>query len=93
MTGLGTWLLAIAQPLIARIFVALGMTVMSLVGVMEAYATLKEKMQNSLTAAPTAALQLAALAGVPEGLALVLGAISFVISLWLTTSATKLVFK
>ena len=93
MKGLGTWLLSMAQPLIAKIFVALGMTVLTLTGVMEAYATLKDKMQTSLSAAPTAALQPAALAGVPEGLALVLGAVSFVISLWLTTSATKIVFK
>lgn len=90
---LGTWLLALAQPLVARILIALGMTITTLTGVTVAYSTLKTSMQDSLNSVPAAAMQLAALAGAPEGVAMVLGAITFVIALWTTTSATKILFK
>lgn len=90
---MGAFLLAMAQPILARIIISLGMTVLTLTGVMEAYSTLKGMIQDNINQAPAAALQLAALAGVPDGLAMVLGAVSFVVSLWLATSATKMVFK
>lgn len=87
------WVLALAQPLVARILVALGMTVLSVTGIDLAYQSMKTQLMNSVNSMPAAALQLAALAGVPDGLAMVLGAVLFVISFYTTTAATKLVFK
>lgn len=93
MSGLGAWILTLAQPLLVRILVSLGITITTLTGVTVAYASLKGYIQDNLSTAPAAALQISALAGAPEGIAMVLGAITFVIALWTTTQATKLVFK
>lgn len=93
MKGLGTWLLAMAQPMVAKVLFALGITITTLTGVTAAYGTLKGYIEQNLASAPAAALQLAALAGAPEGISMVLGACTFVIALWTTTSATKLIFK
>lgn len=93
MKGIGTFLLAIAQPLVAKILVALGITITTLTGVTAAYGTIKGYIQTNVNSMPAAALQLAALAGAPEGIAMILGACTFVIALWTVTSATKMVFK
>lgn len=91
--NIGAFLLAIASPLVARVLVALGITITTMTGVTVAYDTLKSYIENSLSGAPVAALQIAALAGAPEALGMVFGSITFVIALWTTTSATKMIFK
>ena len=88
MKGLGAWILTLAQPLLAKILISLGITITTLTGVTAAYGTLKGYIESNLNA-----LQIAALAGAPEGIAMVLGAVTFVIALWTTTQATKLIFK
>lgn len=93
MKGLGAWILTLAQPLLAKILIALGITITTITGVTAAYSTLKGYIESNLNSAPAAALQIAALAGAPEGIAMVLGAVTFVIALWTTTQATKLIFK
>lgn len=93
MKGFGTFLMAMAQPMVAKVLVAIGITITTLTGVTAGYSTLKGYVMNNINQAPAAALQLAALVGVPEGLAMVMGAMTFVIALWTTTSATKMIFK
>lgn len=91
--GLGTWAVALAPALVARVVTALGITITTLVGVNIAFDQMKQYAANQLNSAPAAAIQLANLAGFGEGVALILGAITFVISLWTATTATRMVFK
>jgi hypothetical protein len=93
MKGLGTWLLAMAQPLLAKILISLGMTITTVTGLTFAYSTLKSQIESGFNGMPAAALQLVALAGFPVALGAILGAVVFVITWHTLTSATKLVFK
>lgn len=82
MTGLGVWLAAMMGPLTARILVALGFSVVSVVGVTAALTTLKNMLIANLQLVPAAGLQLALLGGAGVGLGLVFGAVTFRMLLW-----------
>lgn len=87
---LGTWLGAMAQPLVARVLIALGFQVVTLTGVSVAVATLRSMFVDSMNSVATAGLNLALLAGVGEAFSLVFGAIAFKVALWQIQSSTKI---
>lgn len=86
----GTWLLAMMEPLVAKILVTLGFSVITVTGLEVALNTLKSNLVNSLSLLTPAALEMFMLAGGGQGLGIILGACATKIMLWQITSATKI---
>lgn len=89
---MGGWLAALAtlaRPVLARVLVALGMSVVTITGVTVVVDQVKQEIAFNLGAGPYAALQLAGLAGCWSALGLVFGAMTFAVSYWATTQAVK----
>lgn len=87
---LGSWLLAMMQPLIGRILSALGFSVVSIVGVTAALDQLKTMLLNQLQLVPAAGLQLALLAGCGVAFGFILGAITFRMALWQLNNSMRI---
>lgn len=87
--GIGTWLGAMMQPLVAKVLMALGFSVISVVGVSTALAQIKGLLIANLMGVPAAGLQLALLAGTGEALGILFGAITTRVALWQIQNATK----
>jgi hypothetical protein len=87
---IGTWLLAMMQPLIARVLLALGFQVITITGMAVATSQLKAMFLQHLNSVANAGLQLALLAGVGEAFGIIFGAIAFKIALWQIQSATRI---
>lgn len=86
---LGTWLLAMMQPLLAKILVSLGFSVVTMVGLDAVFTQLKGTLSNGIGGLPADALQLFLLAGGGQALGIVLGAISTKILMWQIQKATQ----
>ncbi len=84
-------LVGLTGPIVARVLITLGFSLVTVTGVTVTLTTLKGYVQLNLGAAPTAMLELAGLGGAWEALGLVFGAATFVAGMWVATSATKLV--
>lgn len=80
-------------PLAIRALVAIGFASVTFAGVKTGFDALVSTAQSNWSALPAAVLQLASLAGVPQALGLVLGAMSARIALWSAANGTKLIFK
>lgn len=91
MGGLLAGLATLAQPILARVLIALGMSVVTIGGVVASGNALKSLLLEKLGALPMAALQLAGLLGVWEGLGIILGAVTFSLSYWAMTRAVRIV--
>lgn len=82
MDTLTNWLMAMVQPIIVRIMTSLGLSVITFKGVDTAFQQAREYVVNSVNSFPAAVLQMMGLFGFNTALALVLGAISFSLTLW-----------
>lgn len=89
MMGLGTWLAAMMQPLVAKVLMALGFSVVSIVGVTAALDTLKGQFVAQMNSVPAAGLQLAMLAGTGEAFGIIFGAVATRIALWQIQNGVK----
>ena len=84
-----SFLLAAVGPLAIKILAALGISAVTFVGVDTAMQALIAHVTNGYGGLPGSVLLLASLAGMPQALGLVLGAINARLALWLAASATK----
>lgn len=80
-----SFLLAMVGPMAARLLSALGLSLVTMVGLTVTATALKETITQNLAALPAAAIGLGGLYGFWEAIGMVLGAITFV----LTWHATK----
>lgn len=87
------FLASMAAPLVARVLMALGFSVITVTGVTVAISQLKTQVISSLGAAPLAALQLGGLLGAWVGLGMVFGAITFAVTLRGLTSLSGWIGK
>lgn len=83
-------LAALAQPIAARVLLALGFSVVTVGGVTASFAAVKDALLASIAGAPLGALQLFGLGGGWEALGMVLGAMSWAVAFWGLTKATSL---
>lgn len=88
-----TFLLAAAGPLVIRALIAVGFSSVAFTGIVELVNGLVSSAQSSWSALPAAVLSLASLAGVPLALGLVFGAFVARATLWVGSSAVRLIFK
>jgi hypothetical protein len=79
---LGTWILSLVEPIAARIFTSLGLSVVSIVGMQQVFDLLQSRLVANLNGLPSDALQLFLLGGGAEGLGILLGAITTKLMLW-----------
>lgn len=84
-------LASLAAPIAARVLLALGMAVVTVGGVAASIGGLKSAILSSIGGASENIVLLAGLAGCWEGLGLVFGAVTFAISFWTATQATKII--
>jgi len=86
----GTWLVAMVQPLLAKILLSLGFSVVSIVGMTSVIGGLKASFLSQAALIPAAGLQLATLAGCGVAIGIIFGAITTRILLWQISQGTKL---
>lgn len=87
---LGTWLLGMMSPLLAKILIALGFSVVSIVGVQAALQTVKDLMVNNVNSMSSDVLNLFLLSGGGTGLGIIFGAYTTRVLLWQITSAKRI---
>lgn len=87
---LGTFILSLLEPALARILAALGFSVVSIVGMDLIFDQMKTALITNLSAFPVAALQLFLLAGGGTALGIILGAITTRLLLWQAQKATQI---
>ena len=88
--GLGTFLAAMMAPLVARVLMALGFSVVTVVGVSTVLAQLKAMMLAQVMAVPAAGLDLALLAGVGVGGGIIFGAITTKMALYAIANTSRI---
>jgi len=88
--NLGTWIAALMQPLMAKIFLAIGFSVVTITGVDVAINGLRGNLASSVGSLPADMLQLFALGGGNLSLGIIMGAVATRLALWQIQSATKI---
>lgn len=87
------FLASMAAPIVARVLMALGFSVITVTGVTLAIDQLKTMVVSNIGAAPVAILQLGGMLGAWQGLGMVFGAITFAITLKGLTSLSGWIGK
>jgi Protein of unknown function (DUF2523). len=91
--GVGAFLLALVQPIISRILVALGMSIVTFTGMAVLMEQVTQAVQTAWGGLPGAILGLAGLAGLGEGLSIVFGAIATRVLIWQLTKSTRMLMS
>jgi len=84
------WLAALLPSLVGKVLAALGLGVVTMTGFMVAWDALKGHVLGNFEGMPSAMMGLAGLAGVGEGLGLILGAITAKVAFVAIQSAAKI---
>jgi hypothetical protein len=93
MGTIASVLLALAGPMALRVLTLLGVGVVTFTGVTTGLQALISQAESSWATIPAAMLALASIAGVPQALGIVAGAIVARVSLWATLAATRWVLN
>jgi len=83
----------LVQPIIYRIFAALGMSIVTYSGMSLVMAKVYLYSQGAWNGLPSSILGLASMAGLGEGLSIVFGAIATRVMLWQLSKSTKMVMS
>lgn len=86
---IGTWLLSLLQPALAKILLSLGFSVVSIVGVEAVVGQLKTGLTSGINALPGDMLAVFQLAGGGIALGIIFGAITTKVLLWSIQNTTK----
>lgn len=86
----GTFLMAMVEPLIGKILVTLGLSVVTFVGFQGAVNELQSRLVSSVTNLPTEMLQIFLLAGGGEGISMIVAAIAVRVLMWQAMNAKKI---
>ncbi|HEY9209661.1 DUF2523 family protein [Acidovorax sp.] len=87
---IGTWLLSLVQPFIAKVLLALGFSVVTITGFEAAVDQVKAQLVGSVNSLPMDMLNVFLLAGGGKGIGIILAAVAVKVMLWQITSATKI---
>lgn len=88
--NLAIWLLALVQPLIGRILLSLGFSVVTITGMAVAVEAVKTAFTSGINSLPADMLNLFLLAGGGIGCGAILGAITTRILIWNIKNSTKI---
>jgi len=87
---LGTWLLALIQPMIGRILTSLGFSIVTITGLNIAVDQVKNLVKDGINSMPADMLNLFLYAGGGVGLGMIFGAITTKLLLWQVQRATQI---
>lgn len=87
---LGMWLLAMMEPLLAKILASLGLSVVTITGLTAAVNGLKSQAVSGLGLISPETLNLFLIAGGAQGLGIILGACTTKLMLWQIQNATRI---
>lgn len=87
---IGTWLLSLVQPFIAKVLLALGFSVVTITGFEAAVDQVKSQLIGSVNSLPMDMLNVFLLAGGGKGIGIILAAVAVKVMLWQISSATKI---
>lgn len=87
---IGTFLLALVQPIISRVLAALGLSVVTIVGTDQVLQALRNQLQSSFAGLPVDMLNLFLLAGGGLAMGMILGAIATRFLLWQIQRSTQI---
>lgn len=90
MMKIGTWLLGMMGGMTAKVLLALGFSVVTVVGMDQVFSQLRTMFLGFASQVPAAGLNLALLGGVGEGFGIIFGAILTRLALWKIQAATKI---
>lgn len=91
--NLGTWLLGLVGPLALRVLTTLGLGTVTFTGVTLAMQGLIDSATSNWASVAADVLALASIAGIPQALGLIAGAMVARVGVWAAVSATKFVFN
>lgn len=89
----GTFLLSMAEPLVAKVMVAMGFSVVSIVGVEAVVGQVKASLVSSVNSMPVDMLNFALYLGIGQALGIIFGAVTTKLTLWAITNATQFLGK
>ncbi|WP_455240217.1 DUF2523 family protein [Variovorax durovernensis] len=89
----GTFLLALAEPILAKILLALGFSVVSIVGVDAAISQVKNLFIANMASLPADMLNLALYLWVGKAVGVIFGAVATKLLLWSIQNATSIIGK
>jgi hypothetical protein len=89
----GTFLLALVQPILARILIALGFSVVSILGVDATVSQIKSLVIANMGAMDGDIFSLMQYAWIGKGIGIIFGAITTKLVLWSIENATKMLGK
>ena len=87
---LGTWLLALIQPMIGRILTSMGFSIVTITGLNIAVDQVKNLVKDGINSMPADMLNLFLYAGGGVGLGMIFGAITTKLLLWQVQRATQI---
>lgn len=93
MPTLVTFLMGMVGPMVIKALIAVGVGTVTFTGVTATLESLFAMSQSSWGGMLPAVLGLASVAGIPECLGIVTGAMSSRVSIWVAVSATRFVLK
>lgn len=93
MGTLAGFLFSAIGPLVVKALLALGIGTLTFTGVTTALAALVQSAQTNWSSIPADVISLASLAGVPDGIGIIVGAFTSRVGMWAAASATKWITK
>jgi hypothetical protein len=88
--GFAQLLMAMVSPLVARVFLALGLSMVSFVGMDLLMNQVIAHAQNAWAGLPAGILQLAGLAGIGQALGIIMGAVLTRVMIWQLSRSTRI---
>lgn len=90
---IGTWLLSLVQPMIAKIMLTLGLSVVTITGLESALGQLKDLFVSSMNSLPADMLSLALYLWIGKAVGVIFGACTTKLMLWSIQNATSIIGK
>lgn len=87
---IGTWLLALVQPMLAKVLLALGFSVVSIVGMDSVLNTLKDQAIQNINSLSPDMLAFALYLWIGKGLGIIFAACTTKLMLWTIQNGTKI---
>lgn len=86
----GTFLLALVEPMIGRILVSLGLSIVTITGFQQVVNILQNQLVSSVNALPNTTLQVFLLGGGGAGISMIVSAIAVRVMMWQAMNAKKI---
>jgi len=87
---LGTFLMALVEPMIGRILVTLGFSIVSIVGFQQVVNILQDQLVSRVNALPSTTLQIFLIGGGGVGISMIVAAIGVRVMMWQVMNAKKI---